>query len=196
MLRSWLSKDFRQHKTTAWERFTLGRLQSSCFYAEPAPPRAPPASGTASLRARRIGRQLPTSGRATRKQLHRRGSASSSRRKLPPEVDQAMSRRTWELSRDLESSASCSPWRPVLPSRSSSVLAGCLFLNGGNRKPVAAAAGPGESTPEVAIASGVFRQLRHGGDSSRLLAAAQRVPGDQHGDHRAGAVLEACSKDL
>lgn len=54
-----------------------------------------------------------------------------------------------------------------------------LELNGGNRKPVAAAAGPGESTPEVAIASGVFRQLRHGGDSSRLLAAAQRVPGDQ-----------------
>ena len=98
-------------------------------HAEPAPPRAPPASGTASLRARRIGRQLPTSGRATRKQLHRRGSASSSRRKLPPEVDQAMSRRTWELSRDLESSASCSPWRPVLPSRSSSVLAGCLFVS-------------------------------------------------------------------
>ena len=39
--------------------------------------------------------------------------------------------------------------------------------------------GPGESTPEVAIASGAFSQPRHGGDSSRLLAAAQRVPGDQ-----------------
>lgn len=97
----------------------------------PAPPRAPPASGTASCRARRIGRQLPTSGRATRKQLplHRRGRAPSSRRKLPPEVEQAMSRRTWELSRDLESTASCSPWRPVLPSRSSAVLASGLFVS-------------------------------------------------------------------
>lgn len=83
-----------------------------------------------------------------------------------------------------------------LPCLKSPPISASLELNGRSRKCLAAAAVPGESTPEVAIASGVFRQPRHGGDSSRLLAAAQRVPGDQHGDHRAGAVLEACSKDL
>lgn len=83
-------------------------------HARPAPPRAPPASGTASRRAR-IGRQLPTSGRATRKQPHSTDEAApSSRRKLPPEVEQAtVSENLGTITRSGEHGLL--PWRPVLP---------------------------------------------------------------------------------
>lgn len=85
-------------------------------HAGPAPPRAPPASGTLNCRAWSIGRQLPASGRATRKQLlrQRRGSALSTRPTLPPEAESTKTRSARELSRDLERTGSCSPWRCFL----------------------------------------------------------------------------------
>lgn len=52
-------------------------------------------------------------------------------------------------------------------------------LNVGDRKCALQRRVPRESTPEVAISREGFRGLRYGGDPPRLLAAAQRILGDQ-----------------
>lgn len=74
-----------------------------------------------------------------------------------------------------------------LPFLNSSHL-GLAGLNRGDRKCALRRRVPRESTPEVAIAGERFRRLRHGGHPPRLLAAAQRLLGDQvRGSPRGGA---------
>lgn len=65
---------------------------------------------------------------------------------------------------------------------------GITRLNRGDRKCALHRRVPRESTPEVAIAGERFRRLRYGGHPARLLAAAQRLLGDQvRGSPRGGA---------
>lgn len=70
----------------------------------------------------------------------------------------------------------------------STLQIGAAGLNRGDRKCASHRRVPRESTPEVATAGESFRRLRYGGHPPRLLAAAQRLLGDQvRGSPRGGA---------